>query len=172
MNYPAPIISGNIFNKVNRIITSNISHNHLKNINDGDIYKHLTKNQLDKIDNYVSNENDGILSKEQYYELLKVKNNIYLLNNPYSGLIFGDNDGYIIQNENLNKFIIKPSNDNNIIGITANPIELLDLTTKLYVDSKISNIQYNHSEIILQNTELLNKISELNNNVLNLLKNI
>ena len=169
MNYPAPNISGNIFNLINRKITSNISHNNLSNINEGNVYKHLTSDQMNKIDNYVSLTNDGIISKEQWYDITRVKNNILLLNNPFTGLIYGQNDGYFIQNENLNGFIIKSSNDQSIIGINSNPENLLDLTTKLYVDNKISNIQYNHSDIILNNTNLLLKVSQLNNNVLNLL---
>ena len=171
MNYPKPILNSNIFNNTNKTVKSLISHNNLININDGELYKHLTTEQLNKIDNYVSINNDGLLSKNQYYELTKLKNNINLNNVPYSGVIYGYNNGYIIQNEELNRFIIKPSNINNEIGITDNPINLLDLTTKLYVDTKLSQITYNQSEIILNNTNLLMKTSELNNNVLNLISN-
>jgi hypothetical protein len=169
MNYPKPSLNGSIFNNNNRTIKSIINHNNLSNINEGELYKHLTTEQLNKIDNYVSLNNDGLLSKNQYYELTRMKNNINLNNSPYSGLIYGYNNGYIIQNEQLDRFIIKPSNINNEIGITDNPINLLDLTTKLYVDSKLSQITYNQSEIILNNTNLLLKTSELNNNVLNLI---
>ena len=168
MNYPQSNISNNIFNIINRKTISNINHNNLSNLNEGN-FKHLTNDQMYKIDNYVSLSNDGILSKIQWYDLTKIRNSINLLNNPYSGLIYGNNDGYIIQNENLTKFLFKASNSDNIIQITDSPIELLDLTTKLYVDKRISEIQYNHSEIILYNSNLLNKTSEINNNVLKLI---
>jgi hypothetical protein len=169
MNYPQPNISNNIFNLINRKTISSINHNNLSNINEGSLYKHVTLDQLNKIDNYVSLSNDGILSKIQWYELTKIRNSINLLNNPYTGIIYGDNNGYIIQDEDMKKFLFKSSNSENIVSITDSPKDLLDLTTKLYVDKRISEIQYNHSEVILYNSNILLKTSELNNNVLNLI---
>jgi hypothetical protein len=116
--YPSPLfINGEFVTTINNINTSNnINHNHLDYLNFGN-YQHLTQDQYNKATIYVSLTNHGLLKKDDYQKLFQIKNQINLSSNNYSGINYGNINGYIITNENNDGFKLKAPNSNKIYRI-------------------------------------------------------
>lgn len=134
-------------------------HNNLSGLNDGN-YIHLTYEEYKRVKNYASNITDGIISKEDYQNIFN-KLSFTMNNNPLTGLIYGDNEGYIITNENNDGFLIKAPSNNRIFRITSDISSPYDLTTKQYVDEKIQ-MMYQNLLLVCQNNNMLQ--NELSNN--------
>ena len=86
---------------------------------------------------------------------------------PYSGLIYGDNQGYIITDEN-NGFLLKHPNSNKIYKISENPINPYDISTKSYVDNQINNLLNNLINVCNDNTILQNELKNYYNTIVNI----
>ena len=86
-------------------------------LNNGN-YIHLTNQEYLNVKNQASLINDGYLSKEDYSKLFS-NTNIQINNNPITGVIYGDNEGYIITNENNDGFLLKAPSNPRIYSISS-----------------------------------------------------
>lgn len=130
-----------------------INHNDLLNINAGNI-NHLSDEQMLNLLN--KDEKEFLLDNNKI-----IKNNI-----PYSGLIYGNNDGYIVIDDN-DGFMLKNPNSNKIFRITNNIVNPYDLTTKEYVDNEINKMLNVLINVCKDNNILQEQLKNYYNTIIN-----
>ena len=127
-------------------------------------------NQVNLLNNMFNDNNEQI--NDNFSKLLTLNiNEIGDNKSGFCGIQIKDNNinnkGYIRTNIDSTMYEIKIPQDENIFRITKNPTNFYDLTTKIYCDTQISNVQICVTKLLDMITQLKSEITNINNKYIN-----